>query len=107
MIKMLKKLIALIFAVAFMLTACNSPVYNQTENNVADVKIKMKTARDKSDHDAKAPPSLVMKKGLYVDKTPINLAKNPSWMRNHIVIKGDQLPFSYYSRTVALGAGSN
>lgn len=104
---MLKKWMLLIFAVAFMLSACNSPVYNQTENNVADVKIKMKNARAKSDNDANTPPSLVMKKGLYVDKTPINLAKNPSWMRNHIVIKGDQLPFSYYSRTVSLGGGAN
>lgn len=104
---MLKKWIVLAIAAAFMLSACNSPVYNQTENNVADVKVKMTKAKKKQDEDAKVQPSLVMKKGLYVDKTPISLAKNPSWMRNHIVIKGDQLPFSYYSRTVALGAGTN
>src|SRR5690606_23236636 len=90
----------------FMLSACNSPVYNQTENNVADVKIKTKIARKKSDYDARVPPSLVMNKGLYVDKTPVSLYKNPSWLREHIVIKGDQLPFSYYTRVIAQGAGS-
>ncbi len=104
---MLKKWIVFVFAAAFMLSACNSPVYNQTENNVADVKLKSQAARHKSDDSAKVLSSLVMNKGLYVDKTPISLYKNPSWLREHIVIKGDQLPFSYYSRTISSGAGSN
>lgn len=104
---MLKKWVVLVFAAALMLSACNSPVYNQTENNVADVKLKAEAERKKQDEDAKVAPSMVMKKGLYVDKTPISLAKNPSWTKNHIVIKGDKLPFSYYSRSIAAGAGSN
>ncbi len=104
---MLKKWIVLLMSAAFMLSACNSPVYNQTENNVADVKLKNKAAIRKSDDSAKIQPSLVMDKGLYVDKTPISLLKNPSWMSNHIVIKGDQLPFSYYARTISSGGGSN
>jgi MSHA biogenesis protein MshL len=102
---MLKKWIVFVFVAAFMLSACNSPVYNQTENNVADVKIKTKAARQKSDDSAKVASSLVMDKGLYVDKTPISLYRNPSWLKDHIVIKGDQLPFSYYSRSLAQGAG--
>ena len=40
-----------------MLAACHSPVYNQTEANVADVKIKSAQARHKSDDDAKPQPS--------------------------------------------------
>ncbi len=92
---MLKKWILFVFAVAFMLSACNSPVYNQTENNVADVKLRSKAMRNKSDYDAREKPSLVMKKGLYVDDTPISLYKNPSWLKEHIVIKGDALPFSF------------
>src|SRR3990167_10936657 len=99
---MLKKWIVLVLAAVFMLSACNSPVYNQTQNNIADVKLKAKKAIQKSDDSAKVPPSLVMNKGLYVDKTPISLSKNPSWMNNRIVISGDQLPFSYYSRTIAM-----
>lgn len=103
---MLKKWIVFVFAVAFMLSACNSPVFNQTENNIADVKIKTVKARQKSDADASVQPSLLMKKGLYVDKSPISIYKNPAWLREHIVIKGDQLPFSYFSRVLANGAGS-
>ena len=102
---MLKKWIVFVFMAAFMLSACNSPVYNQTENNVADVKLKAKMAREKSDASARVAPSLVMEKGQYIDKTPISLVRNPSWLKNHIVIKGDQLPFSYFSRTVSKGAG--
>lgn len=104
---MLKKWIIFVLAAVFMLSACNSPTYNQTENNVADVKLKSKVARQKSDDSAKVAPSLVVNKGLYVDKTPINLVKNPSWMRNQIVIEGENLPFSYYSRTVSSGAGNH
>jgi MSHA biogenesis protein MshL len=103
---MLKKWIVFVFAVAFMLSACNSPVYNQTENNIADVKLRSKAMRNKSDYDAAVKPSLVMKKGLYVDDTPISLYKNPSWLKEHIVIKGDALPFSFFSRTISSAAGS-
>ena len=104
---MLKKWIVLVFVAAFVLSACKSPVFNQTEANVAFVKAKTRDAIVKSDASGKVPPSLVIKKGLYVDKTPISLARNPSWMENHIVIKGDQLPFSYYTRTILMGGGNN
>lgn len=104
---MLKKWVGLILATLFMLVACHSAVYNQTVGNVADMKLKAAAARRKSDMDAKQPPALVVKPGLYVDTTPIMLDKQPSWLRNHIVIRGDQLPFSYYSRTIATGAGSS
>jgi len=103
---MFKKWIALLFSTLIFLTACHSPIYNQTQANVADVKIKAAAARQKSDDDAKMKSSLVVKPGMYVDTTPISLSKQPSWLKNHIVIRGDQLPFSYYSRTIASGAGN-
>lgn len=102
---MLKKWIALLVTMMLLVAGCNSPVYNQTENNVADVKLKAKAARAQSDDNAKVKPSLVMNKGSYIDRTPISLMKNPSWLKSHIVIKGDQLPFSYFSRTIGSGAG--
>lgn len=104
---MLKKWVVLFLTTVFMLAACHSPVYNQTQANVADVKIKTAAMRKKSDNDAKPAPPLVVKDGAYVDTRPIDLAQQPSWLDNHIVIRGDQLPFSYYSRTIASGAGSN
>lgn len=104
---MLKKWIILLLASAFVLSACNSPVYNQTEGNVADTRLKTIAARHKFDTTGRPQPSLLVKRGLYVDTTPINLEHQPYWLANHIVIRGDQLPFSYYSRTIASGAGSN
>jgi len=104
---MIKKWIVLFLATLFMLAACHSPLYNQTQGNVADVKIRAQKARFKSDNDAKPLPPLVMKSGPYVDTTPISLARQPAWLANHIVIRGDQLPFSYYSRTISAGAGNN
>jgi len=104
---MLRKWIILLFSMVITLAACHSPVYNQTIGNVADAKMKSAEARKKSDNDAKPLPPLLVKQGLYVDTTPISLAKKPQWLKNHIVIRGDQLPFSYYSRTIATGAGSS
>ncbi|RDI46533.1 type II secretion system protein GspD [Aquicella lusitana] len=104
---MLKNWIVLLLTTVFMLSACNSPVYNQTEGNVADITLKTSEARHRSDAMAKPQPSLLVKKGLYVDTTPVSIARDPLWLRNRIVIRGDQLPFSYYSRTIASGAGSN
>ncbi len=104
---MLKKWIALLLSTAFVLAACHSPVYNQTAGNVADVKIKAADARLKSDNDAKPTPPLVVKQGPYVDTTPVSLASQPTWLSNHIVLRGDSLPFSYYSRIISSGANSN
>lgn len=103
---MLKKWIVLLVTALLTLTACRSPVYNQTEGNVADVKIRAAEARKKSDDSAKPCPPLLVKSGLYVDTSPVSLEREPSWLRNHIVIRGDQLPFSYYSRTVANGSAA-
>src|SRR5437016_5937657 len=105
---MLKKcLIVCLTLFIMMLSACRSPVYNQTQANVAEVKLKSVAARHKFDATGREQPSLVMKDGLYVDTTPISLARSPSWLNNHIVIRGDHLPFSYYSRTIAAGAGTH
>jgi len=104
---MFKRWLILMLATTFTLSACNSPVYNQTEANVADVTIKTAQRRHQFDAQGNSPPSLLVKQGLYVDTTPRSLQRAPSWLQNRIVIRGDQLPFSYYSRTVANGAGSN
>jgi type IVB pilus formation R64 PilN family outer membrane protein len=104
---MLKKWILLLLTTAVVLCACHSQVYNQTEANVADVKLKLADARKKSDAEGKNSCPLVMKRGMYIDTTPVNLERQPTWLKNHIVIRGDQLPFSYYSRVIASGAGAN
>lgn len=105
---MLKKMIAWLIVIAlFGLASCNSPVYKQTEGNVAVAKIKTLHARRKFDNQGNRSPSLVVKQGPYVDTTPISLEREPSWLHNLIVLRGDSLPFSYYSRTIATGAGAH
>lgn len=104
---MYKQWMVLLCLMLFMVVACNSPVYNQAETNVADVKLRLAALRKYSSDQAKAKPSLVVSPGSYVDKTPIDLDTDPTWLRSHIIIRGDQLPFSYYSRTIASGAYSN
>lgn len=93
--------------IVLFLSGCNSPVYNQAEGNIAETKIRINEAMKKSNTSGKPIPNLLVKNDLYVDKTPISLAKEPSWLKNHIVIRGDQLPFSYYSRTIVAGGGKN
>lgn len=104
---MLRTWVVLCLATLLFLSACHSPVYNQTEANVADVKIKTAKMRHKSNVSGKAPPPLLVKQGPYVDTTPISINRDPAWLCNPIVIRGDQLPFSYYSRTIAAGANKN
>lgn len=103
---MLKQWMVLALTTALMLSACNAPIYNQTEGNVADVRTKVNTAVKNDDAKAKPQPSLLVKDGSYVDTTPISLVQQPAWLKNNVIIRGDQLPFSYYSRTVATGAGN-
>ena len=102
-----KRIALLFFTAAFTLTSCNAPVYNQTQGNVADAVQRAEGALQKSDASAKPAPALVINQGLYVDKTQISLARQPGWLKNKIVIRGDQLPFSYYSRTIVGGSGKN
>jgi hypothetical protein len=58
---MLRKWIVLLLSTLFMLAACHSPVYNQTEANAADVKIRAAKARQYSDNSAKIQPPLLVK----------------------------------------------
>lgn len=103
----LKKIIFFVCTI-LLLTACqNKLLYNQSESNIADVKLQAEQARHQSDAAAKIPPSMLVNSGLYVNKTQINLARDPRWLRNHIVVRGDKLPFSYYSRTIVAGGGNN
>lgn len=100
-----KRIFFLCLSFVAFLSACTTPMYNQTQANVADVVDRVNDARHKSDDSAKPAPVLMVNEGLYVDKTPISLAKQPSWLKNKIILRGDQLPFSYYSRTIAGGGG--
>jgi type IVB pilus formation R64 PilN family outer membrane protein len=102
-----KKIFFLILTIGLFLTGCNSPVYNQAEGNAADVKIRIDESLKKSNASSRPLAKLQVKNGLYVDRTPISLAKDPAWLKNRIVIRGDQLPFSYYSRTIANGGGKD
>src|SRR6185437_8804540 len=104
---MYKKIFFLLLGIMLFLTGCNSPVYNQAEGNIAEVKIRADEAIKKSNASGKPIPKLQVKDSLYVDRTPISLAKDPSWLKNHIVIRGDQLPFAYFSRAIANGGGKD
>jgi type IVB pilus formation R64 PilN family outer membrane protein len=104
--KLIQKTIVLFAVVFLFLPGCTSTaMFHQTEGNIADVRLRQIDSRHSSDALAKPEPALVVNQGLYVDKTPISLERTPSWLRNKIIIRGDQLPFSYYSRTVAAGGG--
>lgn len=106
--KFLKKFSVFILAMLFSLTGCmKEGMYHQTEANISDVTLRTADMRHKDDAQAKPQPTLVVKRGLYVDQTPVNLMKDPSWLKNKIILRGDQLPFSYYSRTIAGGGGQN
>lgn len=101
------RIILLFITLSVALSGCNSPVYNQAEGNVADVKQRVDEAVVRSNSSGKLPPTLVVNDGPYVDKTPISLEKQPTWLKNRIVLRGDQLPFSFYSRNIVGGAGRN
>lgn len=102
-----KRILFLCLSGMFFLSACNSPMYNQTEGNIADVGQSTIDARHKSDADARPAPALIVNQGLYVDKTPVSLSKDPAWLKNRMILRGDQLPFAYYSRTIASGGGKD
>jgi type IVB pilus formation R64 PilN family outer membrane protein len=102
-----QRVIIFIFTTLFLVAGCSTPtLFKQTEGNVATIGDKIKKADSKSDADAKPEPPLIIKQGMYVDKTPISLEKRPTWLKSHIVLRGDQLPFSFYTKNV-IGNSSN
>lgn len=104
---LVNRIILLCVSFLLFLAGCNNPMYNQTEANVADAAQRGIDLRHQSDASAKPVPPLVINQGVYVDQTPINLSKDPVWLKNRIILRGDQLPFSYYSRTIASGGGKD
>ncbi|HSW70182.1 MAG TPA: secretin N-terminal domain-containing protein [Gammaproteobacteria bacterium] len=101
------RVIILFISILFCLTGCNSPVYNQAEANVADVAQRQSEAKARMVEAGRPDPTLIINQGLYVDRTPISISRQPSWLRNRIVLRGDQLPFSFYARTAIEGGGRN
>lgn len=93
--------------IAFYLLGCNSVTYNQTEGNIAEAKQRAAVARARDDAMTKPTPPLLIKKGLYVDTTPVSLERQPDWLKNPIVIRGDKMPFSYYTRVITNAADKN
>lgn len=105
--KIVERITLLLLTTSICLTGCVNPVlYHQTEGNVADATLRVEAARKMSRASGKPIPPLVVSQGTYVDRTPINLSKRPAWLKNHIVMRGEELPFSYYARTIANGGGS-
>jgi type IVB pilus formation R64 PilN family outer membrane protein len=102
-----QRILLLCFSMIIFLTGCNPAVYNQAEANVADVTQRATDAHAKMNATAYKNPTLLMNQGMYVDKTPISLAKQPAWLGNRVILRGDQLPFSYYSRIIVSGGGHN
>ncbi len=102
-----KRILVLCLSIMVFLPGCNSPVYNQSEANVADIIQHDAAMKSQMAQKTKPNPTLIVDQGLYVDKTPISIARQPMWLRNRIVLRGDQLPFSYYSRAIAEGGGHN
>jgi MSHA biogenesis protein MshL len=101
-----KRIALLLLTISFFVTGCESPaIYNQTENNAADVKTKINDAMHASNETGKKEAPLLINQGLYVDKTPINLAREPAWLRNRVILRGGELPFTYYSHTIIGGNG--
>lgn len=102
-----KRILVLCLSVMVFLTGCNSPVYNQTEANVADVIQRHSEAKAHMAEALKPDPTLIVNQGLYVDKTPISIARQPGWLQNRVVLRGEQLPFSYYNRMILEGGSRN
>jgi type IVB pilus formation R64 PilN family outer membrane protein len=104
---MIHKRLALLFlTITFIVSGCESPaIYNQTENNAADVKQKINDSTRKLDNEGKNAPPLLINQGVYVDKTPISLARDPAWLRDRVILRGNELPFSYWSKTIVGGNG--
>jgi type IVB pilus formation R64 PilN family outer membrane protein len=104
---MISNRIALLFiSIALTLSGCQSPaIYNQTTDNVATAQERTKEAIAKSDSVGKTIPPLLVDQGLYVDKTPISLSREPDWLKKPLILRGEQLPFSYFSRTVVGNTG--
>lgn len=90
----------------FLLSGCmNHNHFNQTEGNIADVSEHVTDARLRSNCSGKMRPPLIVSQGLYVDRTPMSLSRSPAWLKTRIIIRGDDLPFSYYARTIVNGGG--
>ncbi|MDR3490512.1 MAG: hypothetical protein P4M12_00550 [Gammaproteobacteria bacterium] len=99
----LRRLLLALFSMAIVITGCTPPLYNQTMGNMADVIEHQRAVIHKAESTMKPPVPLVVNQGLYVDKTPISLAKAPCWINSHVIIRGDKLPLSYYTRTIVGG----
>lgn len=98
---------ALVLTAYLLLTGCNSLTYNQTEGNIADLKKHIDDTQQAEEALIKNTPPVLVNKGLYIDPTPISLEKQPAWLKNKVVIRGNNMPFGYYAGVINNAAGSH
>jgi type IVB pilus formation R64 PilN family outer membrane protein len=103
-----KRIALLLISAVVTLSGCQTPaIYNQTTDNIATAQARNRESIAKSDATGKIDPPLLVDQGLYVDKTPISLSREPEWLKKTIILRGEQLPFSYFSRTVVGNTGKS
>jgi type IVB pilus formation R64 PilN family outer membrane protein len=105
---MIKRIALLLITAVVTLSGCQTPaIYNQTTDNIATAQERNAESRAQSDAAGKPVPPLLVDQGLYVDKTPISLSRDPEWLKKPIILHGEQLPFAYFSRTVVGNTGKS
>ena len=82
------------------LTGCSSTTYKQTADNVAGERQSIALSQQSEDKMTHPSAAVLIKPGLYVDTTPVSLESQPEWLKNKVVIHGNNMPFAYYSRVV-------
>lgn len=98
----------LIYCLAFCIvtvavSGCNPAIYraSKAESGRAMNKIEQKEAMD-----IPPPAPVVTQSGAYVDTTKISLVRSPSWLKRHITLHGDSLPFGFYVSEILDGTSA-
>lgn len=88
---------------AFCLLGCQpSPVYDVTNGEIGNSKNSIDQVQAK---EYPRPAPVVTQTGAYVDTKRVSLSRAPSWLRQSITIRGNNLPFSFYVSEILENTG--
>lgn len=83
------------------LAACSTPkMYYKASGNVDTTQATIKKDVQQQLDQAKTNSSVIVKDSMYVSDQRIDLRRQPAWLQRSITLHGDELPFSFYSRSI-------
>lgn len=92
----IKRIISILaaFSISFLLTSCFSNPYKVVQDAQKNIYETQESTNDEFDRLYTSEPAVKVDSGYYVNTAPQSLDGKPTWLKNHINVRAQDIPFN-------------